>query len=165
MSLNMNRRTLIGSATALMLARPTFADGHSAVHEVAMLNRDPDDPRRRMVFGPTILEVKPGDTIKWLATDRGHNAASTDGMIPEGAEAWNGRINEEIEVTLNVPGVYGYHCTPHQTQGMVGLIVCRAEVGDVPENLEAAKEVRQRGRAAQAWEQIWEDAEAMGLLS
>ena len=78
------------------------------------------------------------------ATDRGHNSEANKDLLPEGAEAWSGKINEEIAVTFDVPGVYGYYCTPHQSAGMVGLIL----VGEVTQDmLDAAGEVRQRGKA------------------
>lgn len=46
--------------------------------------------------------------------------------------------------------------------GMVGLIVVEGE-GKF-DNLEAARAVRQRGRAKSTFEAIWEQAEADGLL-
>ena len=101
-----------------------------------MLNVDPDDRQQRMLFKPAILRANPGDTVKFLATERGHNAQSIDGMTPDGAEEFQGRINEEIEVTLDVEGTCGYVCQPHQTMGMVGFIL----VGDFTSNLEAVRE-------------------------
>jgi len=91
-----------------------LAHAAGQLHEVAMLNIDPDDPQQRMVFKPAVLRVQPGDTVKFVATDRGHNAQSIDDMSPEGADDFRGRINEEIEVTLDVAGTYGYVCQPHQ---------------------------------------------------
>lgn len=78
------------------------------------------------------------------SVDRGHNSASIDGMLPEGAEEWNGKINDDIEVTFDKPGFYGYKCKPHATVGMVGLVVVEGE-GKL-DNLEAAQGVRQRGK-------------------
>ncbi len=101
-----------------------------------MLNVDPDDRQQRMVFKPAIVQVQPGDTVRFLATERGHNAQSIDGMTPDGAEEFRGRINEEIEVTLDVEGTYGYVCQPHQTMGMIGFIL----VGDFTSNLDAVRE-------------------------
>jgi pseudoazurin len=101
--------------------------------------------------------------VSFVPTDRSHNSASIDGMIPEAAEPWDGRINQSIDVTLTVPGIYGYKCTPHLALGMAGLIIVEGE-GKL-DNLEAAKAVRQRGRATQVWEEIWAEAEAAGLLS
>ncbi|TYB90824.1 pseudoazurin [Oceaniovalibus sp. ACAM 378] len=79
-----------------------------------------------MVFEPSFIRIAPGDTVKFVATDRGHNAESIDGMVPEGADAFSSKINEEIEVTLDVPGFYGVKCTPHFAMGMVMTIA----VGD-----------------------------------
>jgi pseudoazurin len=135
----------------------------AATHEVDMLNVHPDDRRQRMVFYPRLLSVQPGDTVKFVAVDRGHNSSSIDGMLPDGADVWVGKINEEVEVTLEIPGFYGYKCTPHLTLGMVGLIVVEGE-GKL-DNLEAARSVTHRGRAKVAFEEIWAQAEADGLLS
>jgi pseudoazurin len=127
---------LLGGAMAATLGAPALASDHDQMHEVDMLNVDPDDRQKRMLFKPAILRVQPGDTVKFLATDRGHNAQSIDGMTPDGAEEFLGRINEEIEVTLDVEGTYGYICQPHQTMGMIGFIL----VGDFTTNLEAVRE-------------------------
>jgi pseudoazurin len=60
--------------------------------------------------------------VKFLATDRGHNAETIPGMLPPDATAFRGRINEEIVVRFTEPGLYGYKCQPHLGMGMVGLI-------------------------------------------
>ena len=160
----MNRRTLIISTGALAAtaASPLLAGGHSAT--VEMLNANPDDRSQRMVFLPRVLAVAPGDTVLWAPANPGHNSASIDGMIPDGADGWNGQINQEVTVTFEAPGVYGYQCTPHASVGMFGLVVVQAEDGSAPANLEAAQSVRQRGRASQVWDAIWAEAGEMGLL-
>ena len=91
--------------------------------EVQMLNKGESG---RMVFEPAALRIAPGDTVKFVATDKGHNAESIDGMIPDGAEAFAGKINEEIEITLSEAGFYGVMCKPHFAMGMVMVIA----VGD-----------------------------------
>ena len=150
---------LLASAPFL---RPAFAqDG--TVHEVQMLNVDPDNRRNRMVFKPRVQVVQPGDTVRFLSVDRGHNSVSKEGMIPEGAEGWRSQLNEDFDVTLTEPGFYGYYCQPHETTGMVGLIVVEGE--GMMDNYEAAQEVRQRGRAADVWEEIWAEVEEMGLTA
>ena len=125
--------------------------------EVRMLNRDPDDRSRQMVFAPDLIQVPPGTTVRFLPVDRGHNTASTKGMLPEGAEAWQSSLNAPYDVTLTVEGTYGYHCTPHLSMGMVGLIL----VGDARANFHAAREVRQRGRAAERYAELFARAEAL----
>ena len=161
-SLLSRRRTLAlaGAAAFAPLAAPHRVHAATA-HEVQMLNVHPEDRRQRMVFLPRVLAAQPGDTVTFLATERGHNSASLDGMIPEGAEAWDGAINEEISVTLEVPGFYGYQCTPHYSTGMVGLIVVQGD--GMMDNFAAAQEVRQRGRAAAAFDEIWAEVAEMGL--
>ena len=73
-----------------------------------------------------------------------------------------GAINDDIEITVSVPGFYGYKCTPHATVGMVGLIVVQGD--GMMDNREAAQGVRQRGRARQVWDEIWEEVDGMDLV-
>jgi pseudoazurin len=61
-----------------------------------------------------------GDTVKFLPTDGGHNAASL--FTPEGGTTWKGEINKEVSVTIKKEGVYIYSCDPHKTLAMVGVI-------------------------------------------
>jgi len=110
-----------GAAIAALMGSAAFAE----TFEVQMLNQGSDG--ERMVFEPAFVQAAAGDIIRFVATDRGHNAEINDSMLPEGAEAFKGRINEEIEITLNIEGVYGVICKPHFAMGMVMTIA----VGDV----------------------------------
>lgn len=89
------------------------------VHEVKMLNRGEGGS---MIYQPDFLHIAPGDSVKFIATHNSHNAASIPALLPEGAQAFKGKINEEIEVSFDVPGVYGIQCIPHLAMGMVMLI-------------------------------------------
>ena len=120
-----------------------------------MLNAASDDANTPNVFEPAILHVEPGDSVTFLATDSGHNAASKRGMIPDGAEPWNGAIDEELTVTLTVPGIYGYICLPHYEMGMVGLIV----VGNNLDNLKSAMKVRHPGNARKVFRELLNELE------
>lgn len=148
---------LAGAAAAAVLPGAARADGHAVVHEVMMMNRHPENGRERNVFVPDIVRANVGDTIKFIATDRGHNSQADEDMAPEGGTTWRGRINEEVEVVVEAEGAYGYYCQPHRTTGMVGLIL----VGDVSGNYEAAKAARQRGKARQRYEDIFARADEM----
>ena len=75
-----------------------------------------------MVYEPDFLALKPGDTVRFIATHPSHNAASIPEIWPEAAPPVKGQINEEIEVTFDAPGFYGIKCSPHYTMGMVMLI-------------------------------------------
>jgi pseudoazurin len=118
---------------ALMLAG--LGTAHAETHEVRMLNRGETGA---MVFEPAFLKIAPGDTVRFLAVDPGHNAETIKDLIPEGAVPFKGRINEQMEITFQIEGAYAYKCAPHYAMGMVGLIV----VGDHPKNLETISAAR-----------------------
>ncbi|WP_299723459.1 pseudoazurin [uncultured Tateyamaria sp.] len=114
---------------SLALASLVGSAGFAETFEVQMLNKGSDG--ERMVFEPAFIQAAPGDTIKFIAADKGHNAEISKGMLPDGADAFKGKINEEIEVTLTEEGVYGVICKPHFAMGMVMTIaVGDAEVPD-----------------------------------
>ena len=119
---------------------------NAAEHEVKMLNKGAEGI---MVFEPNVVKVAPGDSVHFVAADKGHNAESIDGMIPEGAAPFKGEMNKDVTVTLDKPGVYGFKCKPHYSLGMVGLIV----VGE-PVNKTAAAAVEQKGKAKKKFEEL-----------
>lgn len=145
------RRTLL--VLAFLAMTQTAA---AETHVVEMRNAAAGDPGTINVFDPPILRIAVGDTVRFKVIDKGHNSASKRGMIPDGASPWNGKIDEEIEITFTVEGTYGYVCLPHLAMGMVGLIL----VGDHTVNLEAARKVRQRGGAKKAFRALFEQIEA-----
>ena len=101
------------------------------VHEVKMLNSGADGI---MVFEPAVIKISKGDTVNFVATDMSHNSASLDGMIPAGANSWNGALSQDISITFTEEGVYVYQCTPHAMMAMVGVI----QVGEAV-NLDTVK--------------------------
>ena len=103
-------------------------------HTVKMLNQGPEGI---MVFEPSVLDVNVGDIVIFEATDAAHNSESIEGMLPNGATSWSGPLSKNISVTFDVPGIYGYQCTPHFMMAMVGLIRVRNNV----DNLESVKAV------------------------
>ena len=103
-------------------------------HVVKMLNQGSEG---FMVFEPAVLKILPGDSVTFEATDAAHNSASISGMIPDGAQEWNGGLRKDITVTFNVEGIYAYQCTPHAMMAMVGII----EVGNNQNNLEKIKTI------------------------
>ncbi|MFC3206053.1 pseudoazurin [Aquamicrobium soli] len=132
---------------AAALAAMTVAGAAQAAdHQVQMLNKG---DKGAMVFQPDFIQAAPGDTVTFVPTDKGHDAESIKGMIPDGAEPFKGKISQELKVTLDKEGVYGVKCTPHYGMGMVALIV----VGK-PVNLEQAKAVKQTGKAKPAFAEL-----------
>lgn len=126
----------IALLAAALLAAPAVA----AEHQVKMLNKGADG---NMVFEPAYLTVKPGDTVRFVPTDKSHNAESIKTMMPAGAEPFRGKMNQEVVATFDKPGVYGIKCGPHYGMGMVALV----QVGKKPANLAEAKAVTHPGIA------------------
>ena len=120
----MFRTFVTGLAMSVALSGAAFAEEF----EVQMLNRG---DAGNMIFEPSFLRIATGDTVTFLATDRGHNAEGIPEMMPEGAEEFSGRINEEIAVTFEADGLYGVRCTPHFAMGMV-MTIAVGDVSDAP---------------------------------
>jgi pseudoazurin len=130
-----------------------FAGGAAAEeHVVEMLNKG---EKGAMVFQPDLIHAAPGDTVKFVPTDKSHNVETIKGMVPEGAESFKSKMNEEFTVTFDKDGVYGVKCTPHYGMGMVALIV----VGQ-PVNADEAKAVKQTGKAKAAFAELFGQAVA-----
>src|SRR3546814_17257118 len=85
------------SVAALGAAVATTGTASAAEIEVKMLNKG---AAGMMVFEPAFVKAEPGDTVRFVAVDKGHTAESIKGMLPEGAEPFAGQFNEEITVTL-----------------------------------------------------------------
>jgi|SRR5579871_6060864 len=144
-------RKMLMIAAAALLAMTGLAA--AAEVEVKMLNKGSDGGA--MVFEPALVNIAPGDTVKFIATDKGHNAETIKGMLADGAAAFAGKSGEDVSVTFEKDGVYGIKCLPHYAMGMVAMIV----VG-VPANLDQAKAVPQVGKAKQAFATLFEKLEA-----
>lgn len=149
--------SLSGLAPLRALASDEEAAAEPQTHIVEMLNKDPDDSKQRMVYIPDLLQVNVGDTVKFVNADRGHNSQCDEEGAPEGGTLWNGKINEEVEVTVEVEGTYTYYCKPHRSAGMVGVLL----VGDPSVNYEEAKNQRFRGKSKQRYEDIFARADAL----
>ncbi|MFC3073575.1 pseudoazurin [Shinella pollutisoli] len=136
----MTKPTILAAAlvAALFHAAPTAAE----TFEVEMRNRG---EKGSMVFEPDFLAIRPGDSVKFIAANRSHNAASIDGMVPEGYAGFKGRIDEEIEVIFDMPGYYGIKCSPHFGMGMVMLVkVGEAELTEAIRAVEVPARARPR---------------------
>lgn len=148
-------KTRLILAASLIAAAMTTGAAFAEDHQVQMLSRGADG--EMMVFEPAYLEIAPGDTVTFLPTQPSHNAESITSMLPEGAEPFRGRINEELTVTFDEDGVYGIKCLPHYGLGMVALI----KVGEgAPANLAEAAAARHPGRANQRMAALFDNLEA-----
>lgn len=119
-----------GLFLAAFLARPAF----SATQVVEIEMRGKDDGAH-VWFDPWGILIEPGQMVRWTNRDPANSHTTTAYhpdvfdrplRIPAGAKPWNSDYlmpGQSFSVTLTVPGVYDYHCVPHEHAGMVGRIV------------------------------------------
>ena len=99
------------------------------VHTVKMVSQEDQH-----FFDPDRLWVQPGDTVKWVLQSMVHTTTAYHPKffdkplrIPEKAEPWHSGVllepGQSYERKFEIEGVYNYYCTPHQSLGMVGIIV------------------------------------------
>ncbi len=140
-------------ATLVLGTAVAFAGAAGAEEfEVKMLNKG---EKGVMVFEPDLILAAPGDTVRFVPTDKGHNAETIKGMLPEGAEHFKSKFNEEFVMTLDAEGIYGIKCTPHYAMGMVALI----RVGE-PVNFAEAEAVKHPGKAKKVYAELFGQAVA-----
>ena len=109
--------------------------------KVKMLNKDTDG--NKMVFEPMLIFAEKGDTVTFEPTEKGHMAASMNGMMPEGIKKFKGKINIAVSIVVSEDGLYGIKCTPHFANGMVALIA----VGEVdPEGFLEGKKIPRKSK-------------------
>ena len=140
------RKNMTLAAMAVLIAMTGAAS--AAEVEIKLLNKGAEG---MMVFEPALVKIQAGDTVKFLATDKSHNAESIKGMLPAGAMPFVGKMSQDIEVVFDKPGVYGVKCMPHYGMGMVAMVV----VGE-PSNLDEAKAVTHSGKAKQTFSTLFD---------
>ncbi len=136
---------------AMLLVASSVA-AHADTIEVEMLNKN--EAGERMVFSQELIRAEVGDIIRFIPTDKSHNAQSVKNAIPEGQEGFRGKINQVVEYEVTETGLTAVVCLPHQSMGMVALIV----VGDDLSNAEQILAARIPGKGGDKIEALLEDA-------
>lgn len=142
------RKILLSAALLVGSSVAAFAE----TIEIQMLNEN--EAGEKMVFSQELIRAEVGDVIRFVPTDRSHNAQSVKGALPEGQEAFKGRMNQEIEYVVTETGLTAVVCQPHQTMGMVAVIVVGNDVSNADEILDA----RLRGKGKDKIEALIEEA-------
>ncbi len=124
------------AVAAVVLALGFAQTAAAAEVVVEMLNRD-KATNTTNVYKPALVKVNKGDTVKWVATNPGHNVAFVSGGVPAGVAPFTSGFAKEVTYKFEKPGIYLYKCTPHLGLGMVGLVV----VGGDKSNLATVKAV------------------------
>ncbi|MET0432361.1 MAG: pseudoazurin [Hyphomicrobium sp.] len=129
--MKLTHQILMAAAISVaVVAAPRLA--FAAEHIIEMRNKD--DAGNLMVFVPAFVKAAPGDTVKFVPTDKGHNAQSVPNAWPAGVPEVKGAFSKEVLFTTDKDGLYVFKCLPHYGMGMVALV----QVGK-PVNLDAVK--------------------------
>ena len=122
------RKLLTTVSLVLAMATPALAEDMT----IEMLNKRDDGAK--MVYSEDIARIDVGDTITWVPSSKGHNVEFIAG--PDGWEApKKSKLNKEVAITFDTPGVYLYQCSPHKSMGMIAIVV----VGDGDNDISKAK--------------------------
>ena len=117
---------------------------------IEMLNKRDDG--KRMVYSLELAKVDAGQSIEWVAKDKGHNVEMIQG--PDGATLpKKSKLSENVTITFDKPGIYLYKCTPHVGMGMIGIVV----VGGDTSNKEAISKVKLAGKAKKKRKKLLSD--------
>ncbi len=143
------KRAMIALTLALGLLGQAAA---AEEFEVKMLNKGETG---MMVFEPAFVRAQVGDTVHFIATDKGHNVETIPGMLPDGAAPVDGKTGQDYTLTVSQEGVWGLRCKPHYALGMVAMVVA----GD-PVNEDAAKAVKVPGKAKAKMHDLFEQLDA-----
>ena len=82
------------------------------------------------------LTILPGDTVRWLWVEGFHNVVSGFPDDPDPGELFfsgppTGVPGTTFEFTFLDPGIYGYHCHPHESFGMISFVTVLPEPGSL----------------------------------
>jgi pseudoazurin len=141
-------KNLITATIMALFATTAYAEDMT----IEMLNKRDDGAK--MVYSEDIARIDVGDTITWVPTSKGHNVEFVAG--PDGWKApKKSKLNKEVEMTFDTPGVYLYQCSPHKTMGMIAIVV----VGDTdPEVVkDRLKGVKVKGKSKKKLKELLAD--------
>ena len=131
-------KLLLSAALIVLSSAAVFAE----TIEIQMLNVN--EAGDKMVFSQELIRAELGDVIKFVPTDKSHNAQSVKNALPDGQKKFKGKMNKEIEYLVTEAGLTAVVCQPHQTMGMVALIVVGNDVSNAQDILDAR--VRGKGK-------------------
>jgi plastocyanin len=93
---------------------------------------------KNFVFVPADINIAVGDTVEWQWIEGTHTTTSNS---TSGQNVWDAPVDFSHQVfrfVITSPGIHNYHCTPHQSMGMIGTITATA-VNSVDEKTQPEK--------------------------
>ncbi len=81
------------------------------------------------------LSILPGDTVRWIWVEGYHNVVSGFPGDPNGGDLFDSGPPTDppmtFEFTFLDPGIYGYHCHPHEQFGMISQVTVTPAPGSL----------------------------------
>jgi plastocyanin len=124
-----------GPPGADVLGGPDALRGDTTLRAATL---DSDRGAGRFVFTPAVVWVETGTTLTWNIEGASHSVTAyhrdndKPHRVPGDAPAFDSGVletGETFEHTFETPGVHDYYCTPHESLGMVGLVVVEEASG------------------------------------
>jgi pseudoazurin len=141
-------KNLITASLMALFATTAYAEDIT----VEMLNKRDDGAK--MVYSEDISRIDVGDTITWVPTSKGHNVEFVAG--PDGWKApKKSKLNKEVEMTFDTPGVYLYQCSPHKSMGMIAIVIVGEQ--DAEEVKDRLKGVKVKGKSKKKLKELLAD--------
>ena len=91
------------------------------------------EEKNNMRYDPRIVSIDVGDTVFWKSYGKDHNVEFLEKGIPKFVEKFNSNLDEDVEYTFYIPGIYAYICTLHLNIGMIGFIIVDNNFHNLPE--------------------------------
>lgn len=88
-------------------------------------------------FDPAQVTIQQGDTVYWYNVQGNHSVNGSLSAYPDNPEPFGiaTGIGWTYSHVFDIAGVYNYHCDPHVSIGMTGVVVVEV-VTDVDDNLD-----------------------------
>ena len=114
--------SLLLSALALVITSCFFtvSPALAATYEVQM-----GSDTGMLMFDPSTVEIKEGDTVKWVNNKMGpHNVVFEDDSLKSHKQLVFSP-GESYETTFTSAGEYTFYCEPHRGAGMAGKVIVK----------------------------------------
>jgi len=93
-----------GMLTSIAIVNCLFAvQGHAKTVSVEMQNKDPVTMVRN-IYAPGLVHINPGDTVRRIASNKGHNIEFIRRAVPSGVARFKSKLGKHISYRFEIPG-------------------------------------------------------------
>jgi plastocyanin len=117
---SLQRLALVVACFALAIVG-LFASTTAAFADTVTVKMGSD--KGQLVFEPSTVTLKVGDTVKWVNNKAFPHNVVVDGLDDLSHKKLLMKPGDSVESTFTEPGTYAYYCAPHRGAGMVGKVI------------------------------------------